>query len=226
VFYKTQSIGSSGGGQETVNTALVGVTVVVAYLLGSLPAGYLLGRLWGVNVLEYGSGRTGGTNVFRSAGVVPALLTGALDIGKGALAVWIAGHICPEACQSTAQVLAGAAVILGHNHSLFLGFHGGAGVGTSLGALGAIHLPAAIGLLVLLLVVIAITRYASIGSLTVMTLMPIILLILGVTGALPLVYLLYGLLAWIIVVYSHRTNIQRLLLGNERRLGNRREMHS
>ncbi len=200
---------------------MMAVVAVGAYLLGSFPAGYLLGRVWGVNVLEWGSGRTGGTNVFRSAGIVPALLTGALDIGKGTLAVWLAGQVCPADYQPAAQVLAGAAVILGHNHSIFLGFRGGAGVGTSLGALGAIYLPAAIGLIVLLLVVIAVTRYASIGSLTVSTLMPIILLILAVMGTLSLAYVSYGLLAWGIILYAHRPNIQRLIEGTERRLSGR-----
>jgi glycerol-3-phosphate acyltransferase PlsY len=193
--------------------------VVVAYLLGSFPAGYLFARLWGVNVLTFGSGRTGGTNVLRTAGVVPAVLTGALDVGKGALAVWLAGQICQTDCQPAAQVLAGAAVILGHNHSVFLGFRGGAGVGTSLGALGAIYLPAAIGLVILLLAVIAITRYASVGSLTVTTVMPVILLVLGIADALPLTYLAYGLLAWVIIVYAHRPNIRRLFEGTERRIG-------
>jgi glycerol-3-phosphate acyltransferase PlsY len=187
--------------------------------MGSFPVGYLLARLWGVNVLDLGSGRTGGTNVLRSAGVVPALLTGALDVGKGALAVWLAGQICQTDCQPAAQVLAGAAVILGHNHSIFLSFRGGAGVGTSLGALAAIYLPAAVGLVVLLLAVIAVTRYASVGSLTVVTIMPIILLVLGVAGALSLTYLAYGLLAWAIIVYAHRPNIRRLFQGTERRIG-------
>jgi glycerol-3-phosphate acyltransferase PlsY len=193
--------------------------VVVAYLFGSLPAGYLLGRLWGVNVLDWGSGRTGGTNVLRAAGVIPALLTGALDIGKGALAVWLAGQLVPDAHQATTQVLAGVAVILGHNHSLFLSFRGGAGVGTSLGALGVIYWPAAVALVVLLLLVIAVTRYASLGSLAVATLMPIILLGLGVTGALSLTYVFYGLLAWLIIILSHRPNIRRLVHGTERRVG-------
>ena len=202
-----------------IDLVLILAAVVLAYLLGSFPAGYLLGRLWGVNVLEWGSGRTGGTNVLRSAGVLPALATGALDVGKGALAVWLAGQIAPEASQAATQVLAGAAVILGHNHSIFLHFRGGAGVGTSLGALGVIYWPAAVALLVLLLVVIAITRYASVGSLTVTTLMPVILLVLGVTDTLPLTYVGYGLLAWAIIVYSHRPNIRRLIQGTERRLG-------
>jgi glycerol-3-phosphate acyltransferase PlsY len=190
--------------------------VVAAYLLGSFPAGYLLGRLWGVNVLSCGSGRTGGTNVLRSAGIVPALLTGLLDIGKGALAVWVAGQMTgyPEV-----EVLAGAAAILGHNYSVFLRFRGGAGVGTSLGALGAIYLPAALGLVVMLLVTIAVTRYASLGSLIVSTLMPLVLLVLGLEGILPLTYVAYGVLAWIIIVYAHRPNIQRLLQGTERRIG-------
>jgi glycerol-3-phosphate acyltransferase PlsY len=193
--------------------------VISAYLLGSFPAGYLLGRLWGVNVLKWGSGRTGGTNVLRSAGAVPALITGAIDVGKGALAVWLAGWLAPEAAQAIAQVLAGAAVILGHNHSIFLGFRGGAGVGTSLGALSVIYWPAAIALLILLFVIIAATRYASIGSLTVMTLMPLILLALAVAGVLSPTYVGYGLLAWAIIVYAHRPNIRRLIQGTERRLG-------
>ena len=192
------------------------VAVALGYLLGSFPAGYLAGRLWGVNVLELGSGRTGGTNVLRSAGAVPALLTGALDIGKGALAVWLAGQIT---VYPAAEVLAGAAAILGHNHSIFLRFRGGAGVGTSLGALAAIYPPAAIGLVVLLFLIVAVTRYASIASLTVATLMPVILLALGVTGNLALTYVLYGLMAWAIIVAAHKGNIRRLLAGTERRVG-------
>jgi glycerol-3-phosphate acyltransferase PlsY len=201
-------------------------TVIGAYLLGSFPAGYLLGRLWGVNVLKWGSGRTGGTNVLRSAGPLPALITGAIDVGKGALAVWLAGQLAPESSQAVAQVLAGVAVILGHNHSIFLGFRGGAGVGTSLGALSVIYWPAAVALLVLLLVIIAATRYASIGSLTVMTLMPLILLALAVAGVLSLTYVGYGFLAWAIIVYSHRPNIRRLIQGTERRLGDSKPTQS
>jgi glycerol-3-phosphate acyltransferase PlsY len=202
-----------------MDVLIVIAIVIGAYLLGSFPAGYLLGRLWGVNVLKWGSGRTGGTNVLRSAGPVAALITGAIDVGKGALAVWLAGRLAPEAYEAIAQVLAGVAVILGHNHSIFLGFRGGAGVGTSLGALSIIYWPAAVALLILLLVIIAATRYASIGSLTVMTLMPLILLGLAVAGILSVTYIMYGLLAWAIIVYSHRPNIRRLIQGTERRLG-------
>lgn len=193
--------------------------IASAYLLGSFPAGYLLGRMAGVNVLEWGSGRTGGTNVLRSAGVLPALLTGALDVGKGAVAVWLAGVMAPDSLQAVTQVLAGAAVILGHNYSVFLGFRGGAGVGTSLGALSVIYWPAALTLLFLLFVVIAVTRYASVGSLAVATLMPVFLFALAVTDVLPLAYIGYGVAAWVIIVYSHWPNIRRLMSGTERRVG-------
>jgi glycerol-3-phosphate acyltransferase PlsY len=199
---------------------LVVAAVGVAYLLGSLPFGVLVGRLWGVNPLETGSGRMGATNVFRAGGPVPALLTGALDVAKGFLAVWLAGQV---AGTPLAQVLAGVAVVLGHCFSIFVGYRGGAGVATSLGALGAIYLPAALAMLVLLLLVIAITRYASVGSLTVTTLVPLVLLVLGLAGTLPLVFVLYGMLLWIIIVYAHRPNIARLLAGSERRLGESRE---
>jgi glycerol-3-phosphate acyltransferase PlsY len=195
--------------------------VIAAYLLGSTPVGYLLGRAWGVNVLKRGSGRTGGTNVLRSAGITAALLTGALDVGKGALAVWLAGWLVPGSNGPLTQVLAGAAVILGHNYSIFLGFHGGAGVGTSLGALGTLYWPAAVALIVLLLAVILLTRYASVGSLVVAITMPLLLVGLVAAGELVSTYITYGLLASAIIIYAHRPNIRRLLAGNERRLGDK-----
>ena len=89
-----------------------------------------------------------------------------------------------------------------------------------------IYWPAAVALLVLLLLIVAITRYASLGSLIVTTLMPIILLALAVTGTLPLAYIFYGLLAWVIIVYEHRPNIRRLIEGTERRIGEKRNSGS
>lgn len=198
-----------------MQVVLVIAATVLGYVLGSFPSGYLISKLWGVDILRHHSGRTGGTNVFRVLGLLPALLTGAFDVGKGALAVWAAGQIIDL---PVAAALAGAAAILGHNYSFTLSFRGGAGVGTSLGALAAIYWPAGLGLIILLLVVIAITRYASVGSLTVLTVMPFLLLALGLAGIRPLIYILYGVLAWIIIVNAHRPNIQRLRQGTERRL--------
>jgi acyl phosphate:glycerol-3-phosphate acyltransferase len=198
-----------------MQVVLVIAATVVGYILGSFPSGYLISKLWGVDILRHHSGRTGGTNVFRVLGLLPALLTGALDVGKGALAVWAAGQISGL---PAAGVLAGAAAILGHNYSFALRFRGGAGVGTSLGALSAIYWPAGLALIILLIVIIAITRYASVGSLTVLTVMPFLLLALWLGGILASIYILYGVLAWIIIVNAHRPNIQRLRQGTERRL--------
>ena len=191
------------------------VATVVGYVLGSFPSGYLISKLWGVDILRQHSGRTGGTNVFRVLGLLPALLTGALDVGKGALAVWAAGQISGL---PVAEVLAGAAAILGHNYSFAIRFRGGAGVGTSLGALCVIYWPAGVGLMVLLVVIIVRTRYASVGSLTVLTVMPFLILALSLAGIVASIYILYGVLAWIIIVNAHRPNIDRLRHGTERQL--------
>jgi len=191
------------------------VATVVGYVLGSFPSGYLISKLWGVDILRHHSGRTGGTNVFRVLGLLPALLTGALDVGKGALAVWAAGQMSGL---PVAEVLAGAAAILGHNYSFAIRFRGGAGVGTSLGALCVIYWPAGVGLMVLLVVIIVRTRYASVGSLTVLTVMPFLILALSLAGIVASIYILYGVLAWIIIVNAHRPNIDRLRHGTERQL--------
>ena len=191
------------------------VATVVGYVLGSFPSGYLISKLWGVDILRQHSGRTGGTNVFRVLGLLPALLTGALDVGKGALAVWAAGQMSGL---PVAEVLAGAAAILGHNYSFAIRFRGGAGVGTSLGALCVIYWPAGVGLMVLLVVIIVRTRYASVGSLTVLTVMPFLILALSLAGIVASIYILYGVLAWIIIVNAHRPNIDRLRHGTERQL--------
>ena len=198
-----------------MQVVLVIVATVVGYILGSFPSGYLISKLWGVDILRQHSGRTGGTNVFRVLGLLPALLTGALDVGKGALAIWAAGQISGL---PVANVLAGAAAILGHNYSFALRFRGGAGVGTSLGALTVIYWPAGVSLMILLVLIIALTRYASVGSLTVLTVMPLLLLALSLAGIIASIYIVFGVLAWIIIVNAHRSNIQRLRQGTERRL--------
>jgi len=198
-----------------MQVVLVIIATVVGYILGSFPSGYLISKLWGVDILRQHSGRTGGTNVFRVLGLLPALLTGALDVGKGALAIWAAGQISGL---PVANVLAGAAAILGHNYSFALRFRGGAGVGTSLGALTVIYWPAGVSLMILLVLIIALTRYASVGSLTVLTVMPLLLLALSLAGIIASIYIVFGVLAWIIIVNAHRSNIQRLRQGTERRL--------
>ncbi|MFB0537644.1 MAG: glycerol-3-phosphate 1-O-acyltransferase PlsY [Anaerolineae bacterium] len=196
------------------------VAIAIGYLLGSFPSGYVVGRLRGIDVRRWGSGRTGGTNVLRSAGPWAAILAVLGDMAKGALAVFVARALVGSL---SAEVLAGLAAVLGHDFSIFLTFSGGRGVATTLGALGALYLPAPIILALLALSVLAVSRYASLASLTIATVMPCVMLYLVLFADRPVWYLVYGLAAGILIVVLHRGNIQRLLAGTERKIGKRGE---
>jgi len=196
------------------------VAVAVGYLLGSFPSGYVVGRLRGIDVRQWGSGSLGGTNVLRSAGPWAAILAVLGDVAKGVLAVFVARALISS---PSAEVLAGLAAILGHDFSIFVTFSGGRGVATTMGALGALYLPAPIILGLLGLAVIGVSRYASLASLTIATLMPFAMLYLVLFVGKPAWYLVYGLAAGILIVVLHRGNIQRLLDGTERKIGMRGE---
>ena len=192
------------------------IMIALGYLMGSIPTGYMVVRLaTGTDVRLHGSGRTGGTNVWRAAGLGPAILTASGDFLKGMSAVLIARAILGD---SVGEVLVGVAAVVGHNWSVFLGFRGGAGTATNLGVISALSLPVALALAGTGLLVIVISRYASVASLTVATLAPVIFLILALLAHHPLLHALYGLLAGATVVLAHRANIIRLLSGTERRL--------
>lgn len=196
------------------------VAIVVGYLLGSFPSGYVVGRLRGIDVRQWGSGRLGGTNVLRSAGPWAAILAVLGDVAKGVVAVFVARALVGS---PSAEVLAGLAAILGHDFSIFLKFSGGRGVATTVGALGALHVPASIILTLLALSVVAISRYASLGSLTIATLIPFVMLYLVLFADKPVWYLVYGLAAGILITVLHKGNIQRLLAGTERKVGEKGE---
>jgi glycerol-3-phosphate acyltransferase PlsY len=192
------------------------VAIAIGYLLGSFPSGYVAGQLRGIDVRQWGSGSLGGTNVLRSAGPWAAILAVLGDVAKGVLAVFVARALVGS---PSAEVLAGLAAILGHDFTIFLKFSGGRGVATTLGALGALCLPASLFLALLGLSVVAVSRYASLASLTIGTLMPFAMLYLVLLADKPAWYLVYGLAAGILIVVLHRGNIQRLLAGTERKVG-------
>jgi glycerol-3-phosphate acyltransferase PlsY len=194
--------------------------IAIGYLLGSFPSGYVVGRLRGIDVRQWGSGRLGGANVLRSAGPWAAILAVLGDVAKGVLAVFVARALVGS---PAAEILAGLAAILGHDFSIFLTFSGGRGVATTLGALGALYFPALIILALLALSVVAVSRYASLASLTIATLMPLTTLYLVLLADKPVWYLVYGLAAGILIVVLHKGNIQRLLAGTERKVGERGE---
>ena len=196
-------------------TRIQGVTVlalVLAYLLGAVPAATIVARARGVDIRKVGSGNSGATNVQRSLGWGPGLLVAVFDILKGALAVWLArlaGLGDPSAA------LCGVAAVIGHNFSVFLRFRGGKGVATSFGTILAIDPLIGAGALVLGLSTMVLTRYVSAGS----VLGAVATVVLALS--LPRPWWERGLLAFLalLLIWQHRDNLRRLVGGTERRFG-------
>jgi acyl phosphate:glycerol-3-phosphate acyltransferase len=196
------------------------IAAAIAYLLGSIPVGLLVARLRGnVDLLRQGSGKTGTTNVLRTLGWKAAGAVFAGDFLKGVLAVIASGLVSQH--DHVANLIAGLAVIAGHNYSLYLKFRGGRGVVAGLGALAVMAPVVMLLVLALAFTIIGLTRYVSLGSLTGAAATPIIMAVLVATGNQSIPHLLYSVIAALIVAASHRDNISRLLKGTERRLGER-----
>ncbi len=203
--------------------------VIIGYLLGSIPFGVLIGRRKaGVDIRQYGSGKTGATNVLRTAGKKAAVLVGILDLLKGVLAVTFAGLIIGEGYLVVGsfalgvlvvQVVAALAAIAGHIWPVFLGFRGGRGVATFFGGLVALCPPAAIFGGEILIIGAGLTKFVSIGSIAGAVGAYAILVPLTIMNGFPVEYLVYALIGTIAVIITHRDNISRLLSGKERRLG-------
>jgi acyl phosphate:glycerol-3-phosphate acyltransferase len=190
------------------------LALLVGYLFGSIPVGYLICRLKGIDIRQVGSGRTGGTNVYRAVGILPAALTVLGDAVKAIVAIAIVRFFFAS---EAAAVFAGVGAVAGHNWSLFLGWRGGAGGVTAVAALLILSPLAGSVVTVCALAALLAWRYASVASLTVALLSPIVLALLGFLDQ-SWVHLWYGLLAGMMIVYALRPNIARLIAGTERRI--------
>lgn len=192
------------------------VTLVVGYVLGSIPTGLLVGRRYGIDVREYGSGKTGFTNTLRALGFGPALLVVTVDVAKGAAPVVLGSFVFGD---HWATALGGVAAVAGHIWPIFAGFRGGRGVATAFGAFVAMHL--LVGVLVLLAagIVLAVTRYVSLMSVSGVLAGFVALVALVVADLLPPEYLLFGALVTAFIELNHIGNIRRLLAGTEPKLG-------
>ena len=203
--------------------------VILGYLLGSIPFGLLIGK-WSAkaDVRKHGSGKTGATNVMRTAGKKAAALVVTLDISKGVLAVLFAGLIVGRDYlvvgefglgMLVAQVLAALAAVVGHCYSVFLKFKGGRGVATFFGGLIALCPPAALFGGEILFIGAGLTKIASLGSIAGVVGAYAVLVPLTIMNGFPIEYLAYALVGTIIIIFMHRDNIVRLVKGKERRLG-------
>jgi glycerol-3-phosphate acyltransferase PlsY len=192
------------------------VAVGLAYLLGAIPVGYLVGRAFGIgDIRRHGSGTIGATNVLRTAGRLPAVLTLAGDVIKGAGAVALAAIVA--AADERGAAAAAVAAIVGNCWSIFLGFRGGKGVATGLGAFLALAPWAVLPAALVWLVVTISFRYVSLASVTSAACLPLGALALGY----PRASVVACALGAAIVMARHHGNLARLIAGTERRLGER-----
>lgn len=198
-------------------TAALAVAIV-AYLLGSVPSGYLVGRMFGTaDVRRFGSQRTGATNILRLHGRGAALLAVGGDVAKGAAAV--ASSRALTGAEPWGDLLAGLFAIVGHNYPVFIGFRGGRGVAVG-AAVTVMMVPlTALCSTVVFVGAIAATRYVSLGSvLAALAVPPVAAYGVAALGN-PPQHLLFALIGCALVVFSHRDNLARLRHGTERRLG-------
>jgi glycerol-3-phosphate acyltransferase PlsY len=191
------------------------IAILIGYLFGAIPVGYLVARLYGTDVTKVGSGRIGGTNVLRAAGPVAAGLTVLGDILKGLLPVYFVAFFG----QPWVTALVGSATVLGHNYSIFLNFKGGVGAGTAMGAVAGLSLPVAAIAGLGGLIALAISRYASVLSTTIAILSLIGLIVTAWLGYIPYPYITTGVLNLLLMLNALRPNFARLRAGTERRIG-------
>lgn len=216
---------------------------LIGYVFGAFPTGFFAGKLWNVDVRKHGSGRTGGTNVLRTAGWAAFAITVIGDVLKGTFAVLITRFLFPT--ESIAHALTVFGVLIGHNWSVWimllakpdpravyaappLGWiqrigqqgRGGAGVSPTVGAVGAMFPPVLLVAPIPLLV-LAIWRYASLASLTVAVIFPIAMIFFCAAGYAPWSYFVLAVAVCIVLVLVHRPNIERLRTGTEKKFGQR-----
>jgi acyl phosphate:glycerol-3-phosphate acyltransferase len=207
----------------------VSITVILipfaAYLLGSIPFGLLLARLFGGgDVRKAGSGNIGATNVARVVGPLAGILTLVFDTAKGAAAVWLSGRVTNES--ATWMMVAGFVVLLGHCFPVWLKFRGGKGVATALGVFLVLCPLAAVSALLLFLICVAYWRYVSLGSVAAAAATPLLTYFLWAPHHAPPIIIDAGTLAIaLLVIYKHDGNLQRLVEGTEPRfsLGKKKE---
>ena len=197
------------------------LAVVLSYLLGSVPIGYVYARARGVDLRKIGSGNIGATNVYRAFGKAPAIVIFWLDAAKGLVATVLIAGLGAE-WQYTA-ILCGLAAIAGHVTSPFMKFRGGKGVATAVGVFLGLATIATVVCLGIWAVLFAAFRYVSLGSIVGAVACPVMIWLLdreGYRGD-PVFY--FALIVAVLVVVTHRSNIQRLINGTENRIGKRAE---
>ena len=209
------------------------ISLLAAYLIGSLPFGFWIAKLKGIDIRDHGSGNIGATNVFRNLGPRYGVLVLILDIAKGLLPVLIGSSVIlekipidpsvvndKEALEGFVYVTLAISTIIGHNYTFWLGFKGGKGIATSAGALIPFLPEVLIGSFIIWIVVFFTSRYVALASILAALSLPILTYLLDhnyifpdINSSLPV--LLFGVLAGLMALWRHKSNIQRIIKGEE-----------
>ncbi|NOX36034.1 MAG: glycerol-3-phosphate 1-O-acyltransferase PlsY [Calditrichaeota bacterium] len=202
----------------------VGLMVLISYLIGSIPTSIITGKvLKGIDIREHGSGNAGATNVFRVLGWKAGVFVLVVDMLKGLIpTIWVYQLALKGVSWPVIdlQILAGLSAVFGHIWTVFAGFRGGKGVGTGAGVvIGLAPIAVLVGVIVFI-VTVAATRYVSLGSILASLTVPITLIIQRVAfqHAVPLELMIFSLFIPVLIIFTHRSNIQRLLKGQENRI--------
>ena len=200
------------------------IVAVAAYLLGSIPTGFLVAKAKGIDIRSVGSGNIGATNAMRVLGKPAGIFVLLMDALKGFGAVWLAALLLKQLNASveleTARIIAGIFAVLGHNYSCWLKFKGGKGIATTAGVYLALAPWAVLVGLVIFILAVLLTKYVSVGSIAAAIALPATVWIMTPQNIfLGIVSTALGALA----IYKHKSNIQRLMAGTENRLGKKSE---
>lgn len=200
------------------------IVAIIAYVIGSINFSIIISkRLAGFDVREKGSGNAGTTNMLRSVGKAPAVMTLICDILKGVIAIFIGfviSKITKETNGAMLVQIAGIAVIIGHTFPVFFEFKGGKGVATALGVLMCINWKVGLLCLVFAVIIMVVTRMVSAGSVTAAILYPVLTLF-GVQKAYTIIegnYVVFSIILALVIIFNHRENIKRILEGKENKL--------
>ncbi len=204
------------------------LVIITGYLLGSLPFSFWLGKFKGVDLRKVGSGNVGATNLARTVGAGWGVIGFAMDLGKGLIAVILAGHICnlfktSALSLSILKILGGISSIIGHNWSMWINFKGGKGVATSAGVflgLAPISLLLSIGVWV---VVFILFGYVSLASIISSISLPLWMWS-GIGGKVALPIIIFSCIVSILIIIRHRSNIVRLIKGKKIEFGRRNRL--
>ncbi len=193
------------------------LVLFLGYLFGSLPSGYLAGRIAkGVDIRSLGSGSTGATNVLRHIGKRAAITVFLLDVFKGVLSILLAKYFL---LNDAWQVSVGLATLIGHIWPVWLNWHGGKAVATGLGIFLGLSWEVGLATFGCFLLVISIFRIVSLASVSAAFALPLIMFLSFNNSSISLPYLVISLLAMTLVIWRHRENIIRLIKGKEPKLG-------